>query len=134
FWLYLWILFVSCLLLGATVAGIWASVSNIQQQQPSPSIEVVFPNSTKPTWNQPAWQIAVDQLPRTSTLPTKPAQRHPLAPSIYEQAMDVGYAAYREKDYHTALINFQRALEDKAGDRYATEAIANTEAIIQYRR
>ena len=48
--------------------------------------------------------------------------------------MAVGYNAYKQQDYQTALINFRRALSDKAGDRYASEAIANTEAIIQNQR
>ncbi|MEB3211691.1 MAG: tetratricopeptide repeat protein [Leptolyngbyaceae bacterium] len=49
----------------------------------------------------------------------------------YKQTMSIGYAAYNQEDYQTALINFRRALEFKPGDRLATEAIQNTEAIIQ---
>jgi Tfp pilus assembly protein PilF len=44
--------------------------------------------------------------------------------------MEVGYAAFEQGDYQTALINFRRALQARPGDRYATDAIANTEAII----
>ena len=85
-------------------------------------------------WAQPAWAVTGSALPRVRSLPSEPPQQHPLVPSLYKQSMRVGYGAYQQQDYHTALINFQRALAERAGDRYATEAIANTEAIIQKQR
>lgn len=48
----------------------------------------------------------------------------------YHQIMMVGYSAYRQGDYQTALINFRRALDMKPGDELATQAIQNTEAAI----
>ena len=80
----------------------------------------------------PAWEVEITSLPAVRTLPNEAAQRHPLAPSTYKQSMAVGYAAYQQQDYHTALINFKRALAERAGDRYAAEAVANTTAIIQH--
>ncbi|MGK7890207.1 MAG: hypothetical protein AB4042_12800 [Leptolyngbyaceae cyanobacterium] len=82
----------------------------------------------------PAWQVATDILPGASPLPFEPAQRHPTAPSAYDQAMAIAYRAYREQDYQTALINFRRALEHQEGDRYATEAVQNVERIIHHHR
>lgn len=52
----------------------------------------------------------------------------------YHQTMMVGYAAYNQGDYQTALINFRRALAIEPGNRLATEAVQNTEAIIQQQR
>lgn len=85
-------------------------------------------------FSQPAWSVAVPKWSEVRSLPNEPAQRHPLAPKVYEQSMSIGYKAYKQKDYQTALINFQRALTEKPTDRYAKEAIANTKAIIQKQR
>ncbi|MBW4653970.1 MAG: tetratricopeptide repeat protein [Kaiparowitsia implicata GSE-PSE-MK54-09C] len=49
----------------------------------------------------------------------------------YQETMRVGYAAFQQKDYQTALINFERAIEVRPGDRLALEAINNTRSIIQ---
>ncbi len=52
----------------------------------------------------------------------------------YTQAMLVGYAAADQGDYHTALINFRRALKARPGDRYARAAIRNMETYIAQER
>jgi tetratricopeptide (TPR) repeat protein len=52
----------------------------------------------------------------------------------YTQAMLIGYAAAEQEDYHTALINFRRALNERPGDRYALAAIANMETYIARQR
>jgi tetratricopeptide (TPR) repeat protein len=52
----------------------------------------------------------------------------------YRQAMLVGYAAAEQGDYHTALINFRRALSARPGDRYATAAIHNMQTYIARNR
>ncbi|MGJ3248751.1 MAG: tetratricopeptide repeat protein [Elainellaceae cyanobacterium] len=52
-------------------------------------------------------------------------------PCDFTQCMNVGYAAMQQQDYQTALINFKRALEQRPGNPYATEAIQNAEAAIQ---
>ncbi|HIK43539.1 MAG TPA: hypothetical protein IGR64_01490 [Leptolyngbyaceae cyanobacterium M65_K2018_010] len=52
----------------------------------------------------------------------------------YTQAMLVGYAAAEQGDYHTALINFRRALAARPGDRYARAAIRNMETYIAQQR
>lgn len=60
----------------------------------------------------------------------KSAQSTP-KPSYYDRYMQAGYAATSQKDYQTALINFRKALGERPGDRYATQAISNTEVYIQ---
>ncbi|MBE9140957.1 hypothetical protein IQ254_27790 [Nodosilinea sp. LEGE 07088] len=52
----------------------------------------------------------------------------------YRYAMLAGYSAAERKDYHTALINFRRALALRPGDRYATAAIRNMETYIAQER
>jgi hypothetical protein len=48
--------------------------------------------------------------------------------------MLVGYAAAEQGDYHTALINFRRALAERPGDRYALAGIRNMESYIAIQR
>jgi tetratricopeptide (TPR) repeat protein len=52
----------------------------------------------------------------------------------YTRAMLIGYAAAEQGDYHTALINFRRALAARPGDRYARAAIRNMETYIAQER
>ena len=52
----------------------------------------------------------------------------------FKQAMDLGYAASRQGDMHTALINFQRALLIQPGNQYAAAAADNMAYYIQYER
>jgi hypothetical protein len=56
------------------------------------------------------------------------------ASQAYTQAMLAGYNATARRDYHTALINFRRALAARPGDRYATAAIRNMETYIAQQR
>jgi len=56
------------------------------------------------------------------------------AAQTYTQAMLAGYNATESRDYHTALINFRRALAVRPGDRYATAAIRNMETYIAQQR
>ncbi|MFM7424653.1 MAG: hypothetical protein ACKO7W_06620 [Elainella sp.] len=52
----------------------------------------------------------------------------------YKQSMSLGYLAFKKQDYQTALINFQRALAARPGDRLASDAIQNTQKAIQQGR
>ncbi|HSM83413.1 MAG TPA: hypothetical protein VLS96_17130 [Nodosilinea sp.] len=52
----------------------------------------------------------------------------------YTTAMLSGYSAAERQDYHTALINFRRALAARPGDRYAIAGIRNMEAYIAIER
>lgn len=125
-WLSLACLVMSLLIIAGVIMGL--STSHAERQGTAVSDE---PVAAPIDFSKPAWSVTVPNLKRVRSLPTAPPKRHPLAPNLYKQSMDVGYAAYQQGDYQTALINFRRALDEKSGDRYATEAIANTEAIIQ---
>lgn len=73
----------------------------------------------------------------TGTEPPPDISEQPItapAPDAYTQAMLVGYAAAEQQDFHTALINFRRALAERPGDKYALAAITNMEAYIEYQR
>lgn len=48
----------------------------------------------------------------------------------YDRYMEIGYDATEQGDYQTALINFERALEERPGDFYATQAVRNTQTYI----
>ncbi|PZV00871.1 MAG: hypothetical protein DCF32_16970 [Leptolyngbya sp.] len=52
----------------------------------------------------------------------------------YRYAMLAGYSAAEREDYHTALINFRRALTFRPGDRYATAGIRNMQTYIAQER
>jgi tetratricopeptide (TPR) repeat protein len=69
-----------------------------------------------------------------SELPVDAELLKQTAAQRYTQAMLVGYAAADQGDYHTALINFRRALKARPGDRYARAAIRNMEAFIAQER
>ena len=45
--------------------------------------------------------------------------------SDYDRYMRLGYEETQSRDYQSALINFNRALEQRPGDYFATEAIRN---------
>jgi hypothetical protein len=52
----------------------------------------------------------------------------------YTRAMLIGYAAAEQGDYHTALINFRRALAARPGDKYALAGIDNMQTYIARER
>ena len=73
--------------------------------------------------------------PPEQNQPTTPADTEADATdAAYTQAMLIGYAATEQGDYQTALINFQRALEARPGDRYALTAIDNVESYLAQQR
>jgi tetratricopeptide (TPR) repeat protein len=49
----------------------------------------------------------------------------------FSRAMRIGYAATAQRDYHTALINFRRALQLNPDDPYAQAAVENVEFYIE---
>ena len=82
----------------------------------------IEPNAPTPETPTPD---AITEAPANPSLPVDPDVTYD-----YTASMEVGYAAFEQEDYQTALINFRRALQARPGDRYATDAIANTEATI----
>ncbi|MGB6013234.1 MAG: hypothetical protein WBG32_00750, partial [Nodosilinea sp.] len=59
-----------------------------------------------------------------------PAVQQPPQSSEFDRYMAAGYEATQQRDYDTALIYFQRALDERPTDSYAQQAIENVE---QYR-
>jgi tetratricopeptide (TPR) repeat protein len=52
----------------------------------------------------------------------------------FKTCMNLGYAAIKQKNYQTALVNFKRALAFDLGNKYAVEAIGNVSRYIQQSR
>ncbi|HEY9762918.1 MAG TPA: hypothetical protein V6D07_10355, partial [Trichocoleus sp.] len=71
-----------------------------------------------------------------ATTPTgaSAAPQQPAPPDAYTQAMLIGYAAEQQGDYHTALINFRRALAERPNDKYARAAVRNMQTYIARQR
>lgn len=68
------------------------------------------------------------QLGSRQPLPVEPQQ------SNYDRHMQIGYSATKKRDYQTALISFRRALAERPGDTYATQAIRNVASRLQHRQ
>lgn len=58
------------------------------------------------------------------------SSQQPPQSSEFDRYMNAGYAATQERDYDTALLYFQRALDERPDNPYAQQAIQNVE---QYR-
>jgi uncharacterized membrane protein len=52
----------------------------------------------------------------------------------FKKSMKLGYFCYAQRDYQTALINFNRALQVSPGDAYAVKAVDNTKMAIAGRQ
>jgi hypothetical protein len=61
---------------------------------------------------------------------SQPSLQQPPQSSEFDRYMTAGYAATQERDYETALLYFQRALDERPDNTYAQQAIQNVE---QYR-
>lgn len=61
---------------------------------------------------------------------SSPPSAQPPQSSEFDRYMAAGYAATQERDYDTALLYFQRALDERPASPYAQQAIQNIE---QYR-
>ena len=58
-----------------------------------------------------------------------PADQTPTE-SAYDRYMRLGYDETHARDYQSALINFRRALADRPGDHFASQAVRNVSAYI----
>jgi hypothetical protein len=70
------------------------------------------------------------QTPPTATparISTPPSPNRSLA-TPYDRYMSVGYAATQRRDYATARLYFQRALDERPEDTYAAQALRNVES------
>ncbi len=82
-----------------------------------------------------SWGNALAKAPEFSTIEHQATTRlKQTRAQTYRTAMLSAYSAAERKDYHTALINFRRALAARPGDRYATAGIRNMETYITQAR
>jgi len=81
--------------------------------------------------------VAVVMLPVSAVLQSGSAIAAPVASAhgmTFEQLMDIGYAASRQGDINTALINFRRALALRPNHPYAAAAADNMAYYIEHAR
>jgi hypothetical protein len=121
--------------LGGSIALIYG-LTNFAQQSKSEFQVTVEPNqpwpspfpsdlNTSPSPSQESSPRVDAPVVAAPNLPSIPAQKYD-----FKQSMQLGYLAYENRDYQTALINFNRALQARPGDAYATKAIDNTKKAI----
>lgn len=79
-------------------------------------------NATIAYWN------AVDTINQESAPNSTQADASDV--SDYDRYMHIGYEATEQGNYQTALINFKRALNERPGDYYASQAIRNVQTYI----
>lgn len=77
---------------------------------------------------------AIAQTTLANRVQATPAPGLTAAGMTFKQAMNLGYAASRQGDLNTALINFQRALLVQPGNPYAAAAADNMAYYIQHAR
>ena len=73
--------------------------------------------------------------PQRSTASSAVTQRAPVTAqgadtSEYDRYMQAGYAASKKGDYPQALLNFQRALDERPNDSYAQKAAQNVQGYL----
>ncbi len=77
------------------------------------------------------WNM-IDQLERMGA--TEPDAAPTGEATDYDRFMRIGYEASANRDYQTALINFQRALNERPNDPYAAQAVLNVSTYIERER
>lgn len=125
--------------------------SNTGTNQPSPADSInnqQNPSSTGTNQQNPAATGGTNQQNRTGT-GTGTNQQNPAATGTnrqnpaatnnqtagqqdpFTQYMLAGYAATQQRDYQTALTNFQRALQLRPNNSYAATAVRNVQGYLQ---
>lgn len=95
----------------------------------------VKPVAVKPVAAAPANGGASPAPEKPGDSPATPAPNPATSPeaapaqnrTIYDRYMQAGYDAAKKRDNATALLYFRRALDERPGDTYATQAIQNLE-------
>lgn len=73
---------------------------------------------------------AAAAAPAPASPSSPPSAQRPPQSSEFDRYMAAGYKATEQRDYETALLYFQRALDERPNNSYAQQAIQNVE---QYR-
>ncbi|MEQ9232576.1 hypothetical protein [Coleofasciculus sp. E2-BRE-01] len=145
---FLWLASLPLIGLGIWLGGLSAfdSISDTTIPLSEDNVSVEMPESeasidteqessaTQTPASSPTPGVAVSPSPTSPVSPAPNTTSSPAAQPDYTQYMLIGYAAFDQGDYQTALINFKRALDERPGDSYATKAIENTEAMINRNR
>lgn len=94
------------------------------------------PDGAEPSSSEDTGSISSDKATEVSTESVAPSSSKQEASKQYDykQSMSLGYLAFKQQDYQTAMINFQRALAAHPGDKLAADAIQNTQKAIQQSR
>lgn len=93
--------------------------------------DVTIKSSAEAVAEAPPLESSTASTETVSSNHASVAQAEAQSPCDFKQCMSVGYAAYEQKDYQTALINFERALRQQPNNQYAVNAVNNTKAILQ---
>ncbi|WP_293146552.1 MULTISPECIES: tetratricopeptide repeat protein [unclassified Microcoleus] len=75
-----------------------------------------------------------ESSPGTQPSPRFDAASVPGNKDEFKKSMKLGYVCYAQRDYQTALINFNRALQVLPDDACAVQAVDNTKMAIVGRR
>ncbi len=102
------------------------NVSPPPTQESSPGNQLSF-SSTGLKVSPPVTQ---ESSPGTQPSPRIYAASVPGNKDEFKKSMKLGYVYYAQRDYQTALINFNRALQVLPGDAYAVKAVDNTKMAI----
>lgn len=82
-------------------------------------------NSTTRATATPQRSAASNAAPQETPVTAQGAET-----SEYDRYMEAGYAASKKGDYPQALLNFQRALDERPNDSYAQKAVQNVQGYL----
>lgn len=109
------------------------NVSAISTEQSPSYFPTNFHIPPSPTQeSSPVSEASPEFYPQPVALPNLAAI--PAKKYDFKESMILGYAAYNQRDYQTALINFKRALQARPDNTYATNAISNTKSAIAQKK
>lgn len=113
----------------AKLAQSGTTVQNESSEQSSSSFPSDFSTSSSPTPEQsPSSESSPQLSPAPISEPTSGTVG--IQQGDFKQLMKLGYTYYGQRDYQTALIIFNRALQARPGNVYAVKAIDNTKMAI----
>ncbi len=99
----------------------------VEDTSESPAIVLSPLPNTTPSPDSNSSPVATNTpSPNPNSSPIAANTPSPTTKTSYRQYMLVGYLAFDKGDYQTALINFQRALNESPDNPYALKAIDNT--------
>ncbi|MBE9184916.1 tetratricopeptide repeat protein [Microcoleus sp. LEGE 07076] len=114
----------------AALGGLQNFVPNLSSTPPVPDVNISASTMSSASPIPPDFGT----FPESSQSPSPVDAAFPVTISTrkydFKQSMQLGYEAYKLGEYQTALINFNRALQERPGNAYAVKAISNTKTAI----